>query len=59
MLGEPPQALLEEMLEAAKIFGNLSENAEYEFARTEQAKCLERINNIKYILSHAVIADDE
>ena len=50
---------IEEMLEEAKIYGNLSENAEYEFAITERDKCLERINNIKHILSHAVITDED
>ena len=48
---------IEEMLEAAKILGDLSNNTEYEFAVTEQNKCLERINNIKHILAHAVITD--
>ena len=49
---------IEEMREAAKIFGDLSENAEYEFAITERNECLDRINNIKHILSHAVIIDE-
>lgn len=49
---------IEKMLEVAKILGNLSENAEYDFAITERDKCLERINNIKHILAHAVIIDE-
>ncbi len=50
---------IEEMLEAAKTLGDLSENAEYEFAVTERDKCLERMNSIKHILSHAVITDED
>jgi len=50
---------IEEMLEAAKVLGDLSDNAEYEVAITERDKCLERINNIKHILSHAIITDED
>ena len=50
---------IEEMLEAAKALGDLSDNAEYEVAITERDKCLERINNIKHILSHAVITGED
>ena len=50
---------IEEMLEDAKSLGDLSENAEYDVARAEQEKCLERINHTKHILDHAVITDEE
>ena len=48
----------EEMIREAKRYGDLPNNAECEFAMTEQAKCRERIDDIKYILSHAVITDE-
>ncbi len=50
---------IEEMLEAAKALGDLSDNAEYEVAMAERNKCLERINNIRHILSHAVITGED
>ena len=50
---------IEEMLEEARSLGDLSENAEYDFAMAERNKCLERINNIKHILSHAVLTDED
>ena len=50
---------IEEMLEAAKALGDLSNNAEYEVAITERDKCLKHINNIKHILSHAVITGED
>ena len=49
---------IEKMLADAKALGDLSENLEYEFARDELDRCLERIEYIKQILSHAVVADE-
>lgn len=49
---------IEEMLEEARLYGDLSENLEYEVARTEQEKCLARMNDIEHILSHAVVVDE-
>ena len=50
---------IEEMLEEARWLGDLSESVEYDFARTEQNKCIESIRHIEHILSHAVIIDAE
>lgn len=44
-----------EKLEFAKSLGDLSENAEYQQAREDQAKLEERINQIKHILKTAVV----
>jgi transcription elongation factor GreA len=41
----------------AKSLGDLSENAEYQQAREDQAACEERIAHIEQILKNAVIAD--
>ncbi|MDB5260250.1 MAG: grea/greb family elongation factor, transcription elongation factor GreA [Candidatus Nomurabacteria bacterium] len=41
----------------AKSLGDLSENAEYQQAREDQANCEERIAHIEQILKNAVIAD--
>ncbi len=42
-------------IEYAKRLGDLSENAEYHNAREDQGKLEERINQIDYILKHAVV----
>lgn len=45
-------------LKEARALGDLSENAEYDSAREEQAKLEARIKEIEYILEHATIIDD-
>jgi transcription elongation factor GreA len=47
-----------ENLEYAKSLGDLSENAEYQQAREEQARLEERIGRLEAILKHAVIVGD-
>lgn len=42
-------------LEFAKSLGDLSENAEYHEARTEQGEVEDRINRLEYILKHTEI----
>ena len=48
-------------LQEARAQGDLSENAEYDAAREEQAITFERIQELQYILKNAVIieSDDE
>lgn len=41
----------------AKSLGDLSENAEYNQAREDQAKCEERISHLENIIKNAVIMD--
>lgn len=45
-------------LKEARALGDLSENAEYDSAREEQAKLEARIKEAEYILEHATIIDD-
>lgn len=45
-------------LKEARALGDLSENAEYDAARDEQAKLEARIKEVEYILEHATIIDD-
>ena len=47
------------MIEEARSYGDLSENFEYTAARDEQAKVQGRIAEVKEILSHAVVIEDE
>ena len=46
-----------EALEYAKSLGDLSENAEYQQAREDQAACEDRISEVENILKNAVIAE--
>ena len=46
-----------EALEYAKSLGDLSENAEYQQAREDQASCEDRILEIEDIIKNAVIAE--
>lgn len=46
-------------LKEARSFGDLSENAEYDEAKNEQAMLEARINEIDFLLSNAVIVDDD
>ncbi len=52
------QQVIEDIKEA-RSQGDLSENSEYDEARTEQAKVHGRIMEIEEILAHAVIIEDE
>ncbi len=45
-------------LKEARALGDLSENAEYDSARDEQAKLEARIKEVEYILENATIIDD-
>ena len=47
-----------EKLKVARSYGDLSENSEYDEAKSEQAKIEARINELKYQLDHAVIIDE-
>ena len=42
----------------ARAQGDLSENAEYDAARDEQARLEARIKELEYLMEHAVIIDD-
>ena len=48
-----------EKLKVARSFGDLSENSEYDEAKSEQAKLEAEINDIEAILSRATIIDEE
>lgn len=45
-------------LKEARALGDLSENAEYDTARDEQAKLESRIKEVEYILEHATIIEE-
>lgn len=52
----------QEMAEKIKValsFGDLSENAEYDEAKSEQGKMESRINELEHLIRNAVIVDDE
>ncbi|SDA14072.1 transcription elongation factor GreA [Ruminococcus sp. YE71] len=48
-----------DQLKEARSFGDLSENAEYDEAKNEQAKLESQIENMAYILANAVVVDDD
>ena len=48
-----------EKIKHARSFGDLSENAEYDEARNEQAQMETRILQIEAILKHAEVIDEE
>ena len=48
-----------EKLKVARSFGDLSENSEYDEAKSEQAKLEAEINDIEAVLSRATIIDEE
>ena len=47
-----------EQIKEARSFGDLSENSEYDEAKTEQAKLYGRIAEVEDILAHAVIIEE-
>ena len=46
-----------EKLKVARSYGDLSENSEYDEAKSEQAKIEAKINELKYQLDNAVIVE--
>ncbi len=50
---------ISEKIKEARSFGDLSENAEYDEAKNEQAQVESRIQEIEYMLKYARIIDDE
>ena len=48
-----------EKLKVARSYGDLSENSEYDEAKSEQAKLEARLNELEYQLDHAEIIDVE
>lgn len=48
-----------EKIKEARSFGDLSENAEYDAAKDEQAEVEARIQQIEYILKYAQVVEDE
>lgn len=53
------RAEISEKIRVARGFGDLSENSEYDEAKSEQAKIEARINELEYQLDHAEIIDVE
>ena len=47
-----------EQIKEARSFGDLSENSEYDEAKTEQGKLYSRIAELEEILEHAVIVEE-
>ena len=47
-----------ELIKEARSFGDLSENSEYDEAKTEQGKLYSRIAELEEILQHVVIVDE-
>ena len=46
-------------IEEARSFGDLSENAEYSAAKDEQARNDHRIQELEYLIEHAIVVDEE
>ena len=49
---------IKEAIATARSFGDLSENAEYDEARNEQAKTEARISELEELIANAVIVDE-
>ncbi len=49
---------IKEQIAVARSFGDLSENAEYDEARTEQAKTEARIKELEELVENALIVDE-
>lgn len=52
------RAEMAEKIKVALSFGDLSENAEYDEAKSEQGKMESRINELENLIRNAVIVDD-
>lgn len=48
-----------ELIKEARSFGDLSENSEYDEAKTEQGKLYSRMAEVEHILSNYVIIEDD
>lgn len=48
-----------EAIAVARSFGDLSENAEYDAARNEQAQIEAKIKELEYLIENAVVVDEE
>lgn len=48
-----------EMIAEARELGDLSENAEYLFAKEEEARLQRRIADLTFVLSHAFVVDED
>jgi len=53
------RAEVSEHLKEAKSYGDLSENAEYDAAKDEQANLEERIAKLEYMMRNATVVSDE
>ena len=53
------RAEVSEHLKEAKSYGDLSENAEYDAAKDEQAELEERIARLEYMMRNAKVVSDE
>lgn len=49
---------IKEAIAVAKSFGDLSENSEYDEARTEQAKTEARITELQFLVENAIVVDE-
>ncbi|MBQ9067113.1 MAG: transcription elongation factor GreA [Clostridia bacterium] len=49
---------MSEKIKEALSYGDLSENAEYDAAKTEQGKMESRINELEYQIQNAILIDD-
>jgi transcription elongation factor GreA len=56
-LNKRPEVI--QALQEARALGDLSENADYDAARNEQAKLEARIKELDYMLEHAKIVDNK
>ena len=53
------RAEVAERIKEARSFGDLSENAEYDAAKQEQAELEERINKLESMMRNAKIIDED
>ena len=53
-----PREEVAELIKEARSFGDLSENSEYDEAKTEQGKLYSRIAEVEEILSNYVVIDE-
>ena len=53
------RAEISKKIEIARGFGDLSENAEYDAAKEEQAKVEARIQQLEYMMKHAKVVEDD